>query len=139
MLAMRYATMAAKIAGSVAAALVLAACDGGAATSSPGVSVERPAVNAKSASPLEVEGIAPNNWYFEGMFPLRIEVNGRIVAEAPARPKTDWMTEGPVGFTAELHFDVGAETKAVLILEEDMPGDGEEPRAVHVPVTLLPK
>ncbi|MGE0740988.1 MAG: Gmad2 immunoglobulin-like domain-containing protein [Hyphomonadaceae bacterium] len=120
-------------------AVALAACSPSAQPGPGDVQVMAPAENASSESPLGVEGVAPNDWYFEATFPIRLETAaGEVLAEAPAIAGSDWMAEGPVPFSAEVPFTVAAETAAILVLEEDMPGEGQEPRQVRIAVTLLP-
>jgi hypothetical protein len=73
--------------------------------------------------------------------------DGAVISEAPAQAQSDWMTEGPVPFRAELSFSVTADTAAVLLLQEDMPSaamDDDDPsndspsREIRIPVTLVP-
>jgi hypothetical protein len=130
-----------------ALAVTLAACAPPAqnaieATPSPaaeGVSVEAPAANARVSSPLTVTGTAPADWFFENQFPVRLlDAQDNEIAHAPAQPRINWTEPGPKSFDAELTFEVEVETSAMLVLEEDMPGEGVEPRQLRVPVTLLP-
>ena len=99
------------------------------------------------SSPLLVEGIAINNWLFEGVFPAELAVDGEVIAQAPAQQQApdNWTNPGPVRFRAELTFTVTEEKNAVLILREDSPrpaspdSDVAGPaRTVRIPVTLLP-
>ena len=86
-------------------------------------------------SPLHVSGVAPANWFFENQFPVRlIGANGEEIASAPAHPRVSWTDPGPKDFDAELTFSVTG--PATLVLEEDMPGEGAEPRQVRIPVVL---
>ena len=97
--------------------------------------VSTPASGARVTSPLQVSGVAPANWYFENQFPVRlINANGEEIASAPAHPRVNWTEPGPKEFDAELSFT--ATGPATLVLEEDMPGEGNEPRQVRVPVVL---
>jgi hypothetical protein len=101
--------------------------------------VASPEAYAPVTSPISVHGTAPASWFFENQFPVRLEsVHGDVIAEAPAHPRTNWTEPGPKVFDVELSFDVVEETGAILVLEEDMPGEGEEPRRVLLPITLLP-
>ncbi|MFT3727442.1 MAG: Gmad2 immunoglobulin-like domain-containing protein [Terricaulis sp.] len=103
-------------------------------------SVTTPMAGAQSKSPLIVTGIAPNNWYFEASFPVRvIDLNNQVLAEGPAQAQSDWTVQGPVQFKAELNFLVLTETHATLVLQEDMPGENKPaPREVRIPVILEP-
>jgi len=93
--------------------------------------------NARVKSPLSVKGVAPNNWFFEAVFPVQLlDSNGIVIAEAPAQAQTDWTTEGPVPFVADLTFAVSGDTSATLVLAEDMPSGLPGQREVRIPVTL---
>jgi hypothetical protein len=135
-------------------ALALAACTPPANTEAPAQSAEiaareapsdlasvaAPAEGARVTSPLSVTGVAPANWYFENQFPVRLlDAQGEVIAEGPAHPRVNWTANAePKEFDAELSFTVSADTAATLVLQEDMPGDGETPREVRLPVTLAP-
>lgn len=103
------------------------------------VEVATPVSGARVTSPFRVEGTAPGDWFFEAQFPTQlVGADGQMFAEAPAQPQSETMTEAPVPFVAELRFTVTQETPATLVLQEDMPGDGEHPREVRIPVVLAP-
>jgi hypothetical protein len=102
--------------------------------------INTPAQGARVASPLTVEGTAPGDWYFEAQLPAKlIGADGAVLAEAPAVAQSDWMTEAPVPYRAELTFTVTQDTHATLVLQEDMPADNANPREVRVPVVLVPR
>jgi len=97
--------------------------------------VSTPMSGARVTSPLRVSGVAPANWFFENQFPVRlIDANGAEIAFAPAHPRVNWTDPGPKEFDAQLSFSVTG--PATLVLEEDMPGEGNEPRQVRIPVVL---
>ncbi len=103
------------------------------------ISVTNPAAGARITSPLRVEGTAPGDWFFEAVFPAELRAaDESVLAESPAQAQSDWMTEAPVPFVAELPFTVTQETPATLVLREDMPGDAQAPREIRVPVVLVP-
>lgn len=103
------------------------------------IAVSAPAPGARVTSPLRVEGTAPGDWFFEAVFPTELRgADDALLAEAPAQAQSDWMTEAPVPFAAELQFNVTQETPATLVLQEDMPGDSQAPREIRVPVVLVP-
>lgn len=107
------------------------------------VTLVAPMARARISSPVSVEGVAPNNWFFEAVFPLELSVNGEVISEAPAQAQTDWTVEGPVKFRGELKFDVTAERPAMLTLAEDAPredaqGNALPARMLKIPVVLLP-
>ena len=101
--------------------------------------IETPDPDARITSPLIASGAANNTWYFEASFPARLMAqDGTMIAEAPAIAASDWMAPGDVPFNVEMAFTVEEETHATLVLEEDRPGEGAEPRQVRIPVVLLP-
>jgi hypothetical protein len=105
----------------------------------PNVLVDAPIAGARVTGPLIVEGTAPGDWFFEAQFPVKlVDADGTVLAEAPAQAQSDWMTEAPVPFRAELDFSVTEETPATLVLQEDMPADNASPREVTVQVVLVP-
>ena len=105
------------------------------------ITVETPAANARVTSPLVTSGRAPANWIFEAQFPAKlIGADGAVIAEAPARSQDDWTNGNPTHpFRAELTFSVNADTPATLVLEQDMPQEGQTPHQVSVAVTLAPR
>lgn len=106
----------------------------------PSVIVTAPLADARVTSPLVIEGTAPGDWYFEAQFPVQLRASdGALLAEAPARAQSDWMTEAPVPFRAELSFSVTQETPATLVLQEDMPGEGATPREITIPLIVTPR
>ena len=111
------------------------------------ITVASPLAGARVSSPLVAEGVAINNWFFEGQFVAELVVDGEVITMAPAMQSGDknWTDPGPVQFKAELTFDVTHDTNAELILSEDMPEminpDTDErgpARSVRIPVVLVP-
>lgn len=111
------------------------------------ITVKTPLVGARVTSPLIVEGVAVNDWFFEGQFVAELAFEGEVIVQAPAMQSGDnnWTDPGPVEFKAELTFDVTKEQNAELILSEDMPEFIDEAndirgpaRSVRIPVVLLP-
>ncbi len=99
--------------------------------------VDAPVAGARLTSPLTITGTAPGNWYFENQFPVRlVDAQGAVLAEGPATPRVSWTDPGDKQFDATLTFSVTQDTPATLVLEEDMPGEGNEPRTVRVDVVL---
>lgn len=100
--------------------------------------VDAPAPGARVTSPLAITGTAPGNWFFENQFPVRlVDAQGATLAEGPARPRVSWTDPGDKQFDASLTFSVTQDTPATLVLEEDMPGEGNEPRTVRIDVVLV--
>lgn len=111
------------------------------------ITVATPLAGARVATPLVVEGVAVNNWFFEGQFLAELAINGEVIAQAPAMQAGDksWTDPGPVGFKAELSFNVASDQNADLILSEDMPAYVDEAndirgpaRSIRIPVVLVP-
>jgi Immunoglobulin-like domain of bacterial spore germination len=103
------------------------------------VVISAPASGARVTSPLVVEGTAPGDWYFEAQFPAKlVGADGAVIAQAPAISQSDWMTEAPVPYRAQLSFSVTQDTPATLVLQEDMPADNASPRETSIPVVLVP-
>lgn len=136
---MRIAFLPAVFALAVAACTPPAAPPNEHAVEQSAVVINSPAANARVTSPLRVEGTAPGDWFFEAQFPAQLRgADGEVLAEAPARAQSDWMTEAPVPYVAEFQFTVTEETPATLVLQEDMPGDEANPRETTVQIVLLP-
>ena len=111
------------------------------------ITVKAPLAGARASSPLIAEGVAINNWFFEGQFVAELLVDGEVIASALAMQSGDknWTDPGPVEFRAEIAFDVTKETNAELVLSEDMPEminpDTDErgpARSIRIPVVLAP-
>ena len=111
------------------------------------ITVANPVAGARISSPLVAEGVATNNWFFEGQFMAELVVDGEVIVTGPAMQAgdTNWTDPGPVNFRAELIFNVTKETPAELILSEDMPAYIDEAndirgpaRSVRIPVVLVP-
>lgn len=109
--------------------------------------VDSLAPGAKVTSPLVITGTADNGMYFEGVFPIELVADGKVIARGPAQQAGDrsWTDPGPVNFRAALEFEVSKETNAELVLMEDMPepvsDDSDErgpARAIRIPVVLVP-
>lgn len=99
--------------------------------------VDSPTAGARVTSPLTITGTAPGNWFFENQFPVRlVDAQGATLAEGPATPRVSWTDPGDKQFDAALTFSVTQDTPATLVLEEDMPGEGNEPRTVRIDVVL---
>lgn len=111
-----------------------------AAVTAPAVVADGLTPGARVTSPFIVEGAAPGDWYFEAQFDAKLlGADDALIAEAPARAQSDWMTEAPVRYRAEFTFRVTQDTPATLVLQEDMPADNSAPREVTIPVVLVPR
>jgi hypothetical protein len=102
--------------------------------------ITTPAPNARVTSPLTISGRAPAGWFFENQLPVHLlDAQGAIIAEAPATPRINWTEPGDKDYDATLTFTVTAETPATLVVMQDMPGEGQEPKQTRIEVILLPR
>lgn len=86
------------------------------------IRVTSPSSDAVVASPLNVEGQARGNWYFEASFPVKLlDANGKQLAIAPAQAQGEWMKEDFVPFKVTLTFPEPTTDSGTLILEKDNP------------------
>jgi hypothetical protein len=104
--------------------------------------LENPLPGATISSPLTVRGKARGPWYFEASFPVVLtDWDGRIIAQAPAQAKGDWMTNDWVPFEAVLTFDADTKvsSRSALILKKDNPsGLPEHDDALEITVFFAP-
>jgi hypothetical protein len=107
-----------------------------------------PLPGARVTSPVEISGAADNSFFFEGVFPVELVADGKVLARGPAQQSGDknWTDPGPVDFKSTLEFSVATETNAELVLMEDMPDFIDEQndirgpaRAIRIPVVLVPR
>lgn len=107
------------------------------------ISVASPEAGEVISSPLEVEGEARGQWYFEAEFHVvLVDWDGRIIAETNARAQDDWMTEDFVPFKATIDFespyqegDPDFMKEGTLILQKANPsGLPEHEDAFEIPV-----
>jgi hypothetical protein len=89
----------------------------------PDVRVSSPAAGVLVTSPLTVRGEA-RRWYFEAEFPVALyDSSGQLLAQAPARAGSDWMTEAFVPFEVTLQFSAPTTPLGVLVLRKSNPSD----------------
>jgi hypothetical protein len=102
--------------------------------------ITTPAPNARVTSPLAVSGRAPAGWFFENQLPVQLlDAQGAVIAQAPATPRINWTEPGDKDYDAALTFTVTAETPATLVVMQDMPGEGQEPKQTRIEVVLVPR
>lgn len=89
-----------------------------------------------------IQGRAPSSWFFEGTFPVRIfDKKGDELAALFAVADGDWMQEGYIPFTLELHsnlIDLDEESIVVFQFEKDNPS-GLDENADYAKITLTLK
>ncbi len=100
--------------------------------------VTSPASGAKVAHTFTVSGSAPNNWYFEAVFPIQVrDSNDDLIANAQARAQSDWTKPGMIAFTANVTIDAAYSGPATLIVLKDNPsGNPENSDEVTVPIVI---
>lgn len=136
----------------ILAALALAACSPQPASAPPAepaaaeveaplttATITTPAPNARVTSPLTVSGRAPAGWFFENQLPVQLlDAQGAVITQAPATPRINWTEPGDKDYDATLTFTVTRETPATLVVMQDMPGEGQEPKQTRIDVVLAP-
>lgn len=86
---------------------------------------------AHVASPLSIEGLAPNTWYSQGQFAVQlVGADGTVLAQTTALPQANWQQAGQVPFIADLIFNVSRDTQAAIVLKGQ--ADGQEERIAVV-------
>ena len=107
------------------------------------IRVNQPMVESFIASPLQIEGEARGNWFFEASFPVSlVNWDGVIIAEGVAEAQGEWMTEDFVPFKVNLEFtnpynvgDPDFMKSGTLILRKDNPsGLPENDDALEIPI-----
>lgn len=96
------------------------------------------APGAVVSSPLHITGIVEGGLFQEGVFPIYlIGEEGCVLAQAPARPLSDWMTGGEVAFEATVVFSAPPGSWAALVFEQDVEyANAPEPLDVRMRVTI---
>lgn len=92
------------------------------------------------SSPLTIKGLAPNSWFFEGSFPVKlIASNGKELFVTVAQAQTDWMKPGLIPFTTKLDFVMPAGVEqGVLVFKADNPsGLPENDKSVEMTVKFF--
>ncbi len=105
------------------------------------IEVFSPEINKIIYSPLNIEGQAIGNWFFEASFPIElIDDKGQILSQSYVQAQSDWMTENFVPFKGEISFQVAATTTGKLVLKNDNPsGLPENEKKLEIPVVISPE
>lgn len=88
-------------------------------------------------SPVEVEGMAPGTWMFEGQMSVRVEdPNRNVLGEDVLKAEGEWMTEELVPFSGTVSFEVpnGLGTGYVVFEKSNPSGMPENEGKVEIPV-----
>lgn len=102
------------------------------------VTATTPAQNATVSHSFEIAGTAPNQWFFEAVFPIQVrDPNDDLIGTSRGKAQGDWTQPGLVTFTSQITVDASYEGPATLILLKDNPsGDPENSDEVTIPVTI---
>lgn len=80
---------------------------------------------------LKLTGEVKGGYFFEGNILVNIlDKNKNMLKQGYGTATTDWMTVGPVSFTADVDFTGLEKGKAYLELKQDDPSDGERGKPV---------
>jgi hypothetical protein len=89
----------------------------------------------KVSGQMMVTGTLKNTYFFEASTPVKVlDVNKKVLVAYGAHATTDWMTAGPVDFTATIDFSTLTKGPAYIAIENDNPGG--EP--AHLKQILIP-
>ena len=104
------------------------------------IRVDSPAASSAVFSPIQIKGSAPGNWFFEGVFPIRLyDSQGKLIAQAQAKAQGEWTTKNFVPFSATLDFSVSSEQTGTLVFMKDNPsGLPQNSEEYKVSITLSP-
>lgn len=104
------------------------------------IKVNTPQPNQKIKNPINIEGEARGNWFFEATFPIKLlDKEGNQLAGHYVTAKGEWMTENFVSFEGLLEFNIEEETDTILVLEKDNPsGLPENDDELLIPIRLIP-
>lgn len=104
----------------------------------PAVKVENIEANQPITSPLTIKGEARSDWFFEGVFPIKLVAeNGTELGSTQAKAATDWTVPGNIEFSAVLKYKKSTSTAGILIFSKDNPsGLLQNEAAYAIPVLL---
>jgi hypothetical protein len=100
--------------------------------------VELPFPGAVVGKEFKVIGKARGNWYFEASFPVSLlDKNGKVIFEAPAQAKDEWMTENFVPFEINVKVPNSYIGPATLVLKKDnASGLPEHDASISFPISI---
>ena len=102
------------------------------------VVVTTPAQNATVSHSFEIAGVAPNQWFYEAVFPIQVrDSDDNLVGTSQGKAQGDWTQPGLVTFTSQMTIDASYEGPANLILLKDNPsGLPQDIDSVTIPITI---
>lgn len=102
------------------------------------IRVELPFPGAVTGKSFLVKGEARGYWYFEASFPVELlDKDGKVIFQAPAQAKGEWMTEDFVPFEVLVTAPEDYIGPATLVLHRDnASGLPEHDRSISFPITV---
>jgi|GEM_PF-946017 hypothetical protein len=102
------------------------------------VSVTMPLPNAIVGHTFDITGTAPNQWYFEAVFPIQVrDANDDLVGNSQGHAQSDWTKPGLVAFTSQITIDASYQGPANLIILKDNPsGLPQNIDSVTIPIVV---
>ncbi len=99
--------------------------------------ITSPLPNSNVTSPFEITGEAPENWFFEGVFPVQLtNESGTTFASGLAHTQGS-ASQGYIPFKTTFTFTVSANKKGFVVLSKDNPsGVPENADKLSIPVTF---
>ncbi|MDP3740820.1 MAG: Gmad2 immunoglobulin-like domain-containing protein [bacterium] len=100
------------------------------------IRLAHPQPNQEITSPIDIQGSARGNWFFEAVFPVKIlGSNGEVLKQDYMQADGDWMSEDFVPFSRRIEFDKRGNTQGEIVLEKaNASGLPEHDDALRVPV-----
>ena len=87
---------------------------------------------------MEVAGIISGGYFFEANVLINIlDVNKNVLKKGYGTTTTDWMTAGPVTFTAMIDFTGLNKGNAYIEIQNDDPSDGEGGPAKKILIPVI--
>jgi len=84
--------------------------------------IDMPFPGAVTGKTFKASGKARGNWYFEASFPVKVlDKDGKVIFQAPAQAKGEWMTTEFVPFEIEVKVPNTYIGPATLVFEKDNP------------------
>jgi len=103
------------------------------------IKIDNPRPNQEIESPITITGEARGNWYFEGIFPIKLyDGADNLLGSVNAEAQGEWTTEEFVPFKATLKFSLSTTEKGILMLEKSNPsGLPENADQLKIPVKFV--
>jgi hypothetical protein len=99
------------------------------------IKVYSPSANMVVHSPFVVTGEAVGNWFFEASFPVVLmDSNGKVIAQSPAKTKSDWMTTKMIPFESTLKFGTTTSTGTLVLKKDNPSGLPANDDSISIPV-----